>query len=238
MYRGTRLQRLEERRNVRRAILMILGSIALILFLIWAGIPVLARLAGLISDLTMTSKPVDRTDLIPPGPPQIRSDFTATNSRIMTLSGNAEPGTTVYLTHNEEAAGNVVTKEDGAFEITDLVLSEGQNIFFAVAFDQAGNQSQMSSAVEIYHSTKTPKLELESPTDRQEVKGKTGRVDVKGITDPGVRVTANERFIIVSEDGRFSGSIDLKEGENTIAVVAVDRAGNQAKNEVAVIYQP
>ena len=96
----------------------------------------------------------------------------------------------------------------------------------------------MSSAVEIYHSTKTPKLELESPTDRQEVKGKTGRVDVKGITDPGVRVTANERFIIVSEDGRFSGSIDLKEGENTIAVVAVDRAGNQAKNEVAVIYQP
>ena len=51
-------------------------------------------------------------------------------------------------------------------------------------------------------------------------------------------MTANERFIIVSEDGRFSGSIDLKEGENTIAVVAVDRAGNQAKNEVAVIYQP
>ena len=43
--------------------------------------------------------------------------------------------------------------------------------------------------------------------------------------------------VVVSSSGSFQKQITLKEGENKIKIVAVDRAGNIETKEIKVIYE-
>ena len=88
----SRLQRVEEKRNIRQATLLGLAAILAIIVVIVLGIPLLVRMAVFLGDVKSSSRPVDKNDLIPPVPPQISLPYTATNSANQTISGSAEPG--------------------------------------------------------------------------------------------------------------------------------------------------
>jgi hypothetical protein len=99
MYRS-RLQRVEEKRNVKRAVMLILGSILTIgILLVW-GVPVLVKLAVFLGNINSSRKPIDKSDLIPPAPPTVLATYEATNSATQVIKGWSEPGATVYLTNN------------------------------------------------------------------------------------------------------------------------------------------
>ena len=62
-------------------------------------------------------------------------------------------------------------------------------------------------------------------------------LSVEGKTDVGVTVRINNQPVVVDVQGNFKKSIRLKEGENTLEVIAEDDAGNQEKKEIKVKYQ-
>ena len=62
--------------------------------------------------------------------------------------------------------------------------------------------------------------------------------DVSGKAESDSKVTINGHFALVSSDGSFSFKIDLHEGDNSIDVVATDRAGNQTLAQLTVNWQP
>ena len=229
---------MEEKRNLRTATLLTLGTILLIFLAIVMGVPALVRLAVFVGDLKSSSRPVDKNDLIPPGPPLILTQYDATNSAVQVVSGTAEPGSVVYLTQNSKSLGSVVAKEDGEWQVGEVRLEEGENTFLAVTVDQAGNRSNQSREATMWYMTKNPSLSLDDPVDRKVVSGSDARVVIKGKTDGGVRLTVNERVIIVDSQGSFSSFYNLNPGENSMVFVATDRAGNQTRKEVLVTYNP
>lgn len=232
MYRS-RLQNLEEKNNIRKATLLSVGTVVLVLITVVLGIPFLIRIAGFLGDIKSTDRPVDKNDLIPPVPPQISLPYDATNSATQTISGTSEPGATVFLTLNGQSSGDVVVSEDSSFSISDIHLSEGDNSLAAVAIDQSGNKSVSSTEISLYYSNKAPELEVESPTDYQQVSGPN--VEIKGTSTPGVRLTVNERSIIVSSEGKFSTNFNLTPGENVLVFIVSDKLGNQTRKELTVI---
>ena len=236
MYRS-RLTRLEERRNLRKATWLAGGTVVLVVTVVILGIPILVKMAGFLGDLKSSSRPVDKNDLIPPVPPAISLPYDATNSARIEIAGSAEPGSTVYLTQNSESQGNAVVGEDGIFRFRDVALKDGNNKFEAVAVDQSGNKSQPSSGVMLLFSNKPPELKIESPTDRQQVSGEM-KVEIKGSTGSDVRLTVNERTVIVNSSGKFATTLSLNSGENALVFVAVDRAGNQTRKELTVTAIP
>ena len=236
--RVSRLQRLEEKRSIKRSILYVVGGILLIGILAIYGIGALSRFAGFISQLGSANRPVDKSDVIPPRPPDLRSSYTATNSASIDLGGTSEAQATVYLTRNENAFGNILVDDSGDFVFRNVGLVEGQNVFAAVAFDAAGNQSQPSTPVEVFHSTTSPSLELTAPMEDSVFKGKDPRITVAGKTDAEVRILVNGRVFVVDASGLFDGRVSLTEGENVVQVEAVDRAGNRTLKEVRVEYRP
>lgn len=234
----SRLQKLEEKRNLQKAALLGLGSVMMVALVALLGIPMLVRLAVFVGDVKSSGKVGDITDQIPPSPPRLFVAYETTNVPTMSLSGVAEPGSTVYLTRDTSPAGQVVTKDDGVFDFTNITLKMGENKFEAVALDLAGNRSQPSEPVTIVYTNKEPKLDVQSPTDGQKITGKTANVEVKGLTDDGVRLTVNDRVVIVSSGGAFATRYNLIGGDNVLRIVATDRAGNQTKREITVNYAP
>ncbi|KKU28544.1 MAG: hypothetical protein UX80_C0001G0022 [Candidatus Amesbacteria bacterium GW2011_GWA2_47_11b] len=221
----SRLSRLEDRRNSRKAVLLILGTIVLLALAVFLGIPILVRMAIFLGDLKSSKMPVDKTDTLPPPPPSFSLPYDATNSARQTISGSAEPGSTIYLTLNGESVGNVVTKDDGAFTLGDIRLQDGDNTLVAVGIDQAGNKGNASSEVEVYYSNKPPELTVETSMVAD------NKVEIKGTTN-GERLTANDRLIIIGQNGKFSTTISLNPDEKVMVFVATDQAGNQARKEV------
>lgn len=230
MYRS-RLTRLEERRNLRKATWLAAGTIFLVVTVLILGIPILVKMAGFLGDLKASSRPVDRNDLIPPVPPAISLPYDATNSAKIEISGSAEPGSTVYLTQNSESRGNVVVGEDGIFRFGNMALKDGDNKFEAVAVDQSGNRSQPSESQTVYYSNKAPDLTVETSAVVD------GKVEIKGSTN-GVRLVVNDRLIILNSEGKFQTKIGVNSGENILVFVAVDRAGNQTRKELTVTATP
>lgn len=221
----SRLTRLEDRRNSRKAVILILGTIVLLAFAVFLGIPILVKMAIFFGDLKSSKTPVDKTDLIPPPPPSFSLPYDATNSATQTISGSSEAGSTVYLTLNGESVGNVVTKDDGMFSLGNINLKNGDNALIAIAIDQAGNKGNSSAEVDVYYSNKPPDLTVEISA----VAG--DKVEIKGTTN-GERLTANDRLIIIGQGGKFATTINLNPDEKTLVLVATDRAGNQTRKEV------
>ena len=221
----SRLTRLEERRNSRKAVLLILGTIILLAMAVFLGIPVLVKMAVFLGDLKSSKMPVDRTDLIPPPPPSFSLPYDATNSANQTISGGSEAGSTVYLILNGESVGNVVAKDDGTFTLGDLTLKNGDNVLVAIAIDQAGNKGNASAEVDVYYSNKPPELAVETSMVAD------NKVEIKGTTN-GERLTANDRLIIIGQGGKFATTINLNPDEKILVLVVTDRAGNQTRKEV------
>jgi hypothetical protein len=233
------LAKIEEKRNVRAATLLTVGTILMVIVAAFFGVPFLIRLAVFWGDAKSAKGGIDKTDLIPPPPPQIVTSFDATNSSVQTISGMAEPGSTIYLTNNTKSVGSVVAKDDGTFSFSDVNLNDGVNTLSAVAVDNAGNRSLVSDKVSITYSNKLPDLLIETPQDRQQISGKTSTIELKGTVGDSVsKLTVNDRNIIVGDDRKFSTTYNLTSGDNTLVFVAADRTGNQTRKEILVTFSP
>lgn len=223
---------------MRKAVLLLIGTMLVLGSLFVWGVPVLVKLAVLLGNINSSRRPIDKSDLIPPAPPTILATFEATNSATQTVRGWAEPGASVFLTQNSESLGSVVAKDSGEFLFSSVVLADGKNVFAAVAIDSGGNKSLESVPFSILFSNKLPKLEINTPSDGQTITDKASNIEIKGLTDPGMRLTVNGRVIVVPSDGNFVARYSLAGGENVITLEASDRAGNKTQKTITVTYSP
>ena len=105
-------------------------------------------------------------------------------------------------------------------------LSDGAHTVVATASDYDGNAAPQKS-VTFTVDTIPPTLSISAPAEGFITNKST--VTVKGTTDDAtskpVTVTVNGAPIPVTPSGTFSNDVTLKEGSNTITIVAKDKAG-------------
>lgn len=229
----SRLGSIEEKRNRRKAVFWSLAGIMIVITVIIWGVPAMGRLAEIINS-SKNNGLADKTDLIAPIPPVITLAYDATNSAVQSVSGLAEPNSTVYLTKDGESVGQIKAGTDGSFEIVGITLNEGNNIFSAVAIDEAGNKSSQAKNVNITYSSKGPELTLDSPVENQHISGNPAKITVSGSTSPQTKIMVNDRIIIVNYQGKFNTLYQISDGENLLIITATDTSGNQTKKEIKV----
>ncbi|OGH52212.1 MAG: hypothetical protein A3H20_04455 [Candidatus Levybacteria bacterium RIFCSPLOWO2_12_FULL_41_12] len=231
--RGSRLNKNIERKSKRNIILSFLGIILILTFLIKIGIPLLATLSFQTGSL-FGNKNIDSlknsddfvsTPILNPLPE-------ATNSARVEISGSSLPGYKVQLYINGELIDEE-TAGDGDFSFRRN-LSEGENIIKLKATHNK-RESEFTDPTVINIKLTPPEIEIESPTDGQEVS--KSPFEVKGKTDSDSRVTINGYWAMMDND-RFSYMLPLKDGDNDIKVEALDEAGNKAEKVVRVKYAP
>src|SRR3990172_7511621 len=162
MYRS-RLARLEEKRNTKRVVWMILIMVAVLGSGVVWGVPFLVRVAMFAGAFGSSGQQIDKSDLIPPAPPMLQVDYEATNSANLAVRGWTEPAAEVFLVQNQEPAGSVIAREDGGFVFDRVTLEEGTNDLTAVAVDLGENRSQPSQSGSVYYSKLAPQLSVDHP---------------------------------------------------------------------------
>ena len=129
-------------------------------------------------------------------------------------------------------------------EYEDTDVKFGKTYYYVVkTFDSSNppNYSAPSNEVKVeLKDTIPPVVTVKTPNDFEAVNDNTVTVsgtatdDLSGIS----KVTVNGNNVSISADGSFNTLVTLTEGENTITIVAEDKAGNKATKTIIVTYQP
>lgn len=178
------------------------------------------------------SRSSQNEDKLPPQTPILSALPEATNSANIVIEGYTEGGAEVAVLLNDKQAASAQTKDDGSFSL-ELKLIEGENTILVKARDKAGNES-VSSAKTVVYDISQVEITLESPLDGAEFFGKQNQTItlVGKVNKPDADLFVNGSFVRVRSDGNFSYSVRLSEGENTLTIRAIGKAGNVAEKTV------
>ena len=222
-------------------LLKVLGIIlAVIAALYFIGISGLTYIGGFWNLFTGETGPT-AGDKVAPSPPTFYPVSPYTKSGTIKLTGSAEPAAEITLYINDAESTKTISEAGGGtFSFSNVTLTtQGKNVITATAKDRSGNVSQNSAELIVTFDKKPPKLEITAPEDGQAFSGEDNKqIRVKGETEVGAIVKINEIQAPVLADGTFKLTITAKDGDNEITVVATDKAGNEKKVELTVIYSP
>jgi hypothetical protein len=233
----SRLASVEERKNIKRTFLFGILTVIFLVFLFTLGVPLLVKFTGFFTDLGKSQTPIDKSDTIPPAPPRIDAPVEFTNQTSVIISGTTEPGATITLSLNGKTQ-EVLANKDGEFTF-DIKLNKGENTLSALAKDAAGNVSQETKTYTVTFDNEPPEIQIESPSDGTEFFGsKERQLSIKGKTEGGVSLDINGRLVVVEDDGSFTFTTTLSEGENTFNIKAADKAGNTKEDSLMVRFSP
>lgn len=171
-------------------------------------------------------------------PPTLFSEFTATNSARISISGSALPKQSIKLYLNDREIDETRVSSDNSFSFDGIALKSGSNSLKAKAVNENQRESEYSEAVFITFLNNPPKLEVTSPEEGKSFSKDEKSIEVRGKTDSGVKVTVNDFWAIVDTDGSFTYTLPLKDGENQIRIAATDPSGNKTEKSLKVTYTP
>jgi hypothetical protein len=228
---SSRRTKVEEKKMVRQTVIFSVLAVVLAVLFFLVIIPGVVRFLG-----GLAGGPVVKEDELLPQTPFISSPASATSSAKLTFSGFNQKDNTIVVLDNGQESTRVKAADDGSFS-ADLTLQEGENKLSAYAINPRDKESAVSQEYLITYDNKPPKLEITEPTDGASIQGrKNQNATVKGNTEPETRVTINDRLIFVNDDGTFSTSFRLENGDNGIAFKATDPAGNVTEHKITVKF--
>jgi len=170
-------------------------------------------------------------------PPVLDPLPSATNSAQIQVLGNALNAESVNLYVNGDLVDKQKVKEDNTFRFEDVQIKKGDNSIGVKSKTKEGKESDFAN-LSINYKDSQPTLSIDTPSDNQTFSKDQNSVQVTGKTDIGVKVTVNDYWAIVEENGKFSYTLALKDGENKIKITATDDAGNKTELQRTVKFNP
>ncbi|MEA3355367.1 MAG: hypothetical protein U9Q63_02710 [Patescibacteria group bacterium] len=234
----TRLQRKREKESLRQAVKYLFLIFLSLFLLIKFGLPGLINMATFIGNIRSSNQPIEKQDELAPRPPRLNPLPEATFSAQINVAGFAENGTSVKLYVRGININEIVANNEGEFEFKDVHLRQGENEIYTVAFDDHGNASDDSISYIIVVDNENPELLIDNPKDGDRFFDSDSPITISGSTEEGVSLKINNHFVMVKNDGTYSTSLSLSEGDNDIEVIAIDKAGNETRVAVKVNYTP
>lgn len=233
----SRRSRVHEKHLTRKGFLLLLTSVGLLFLLLFFGIPLLAKFAAFVSELKNSSTPIAQEDKTPPTSPSLDPLPQFVREPRVTVNGRAEAGSTLKLFVNDTKVKEILIGETSTFS-AEITLEKGSNRVITRATDSFGNEGEFSGSQTIVYDIDPPVMTVEKPSDGETFYGSQKIVEVAGITEPNVKITINERVVVVDSEGKFSQRVSLSEGENNLNIVAIDEAENKTEKTITVTYSP
>ncbi|MFH1244196.1 MAG: hypothetical protein V1487_01280 [bacterium] len=234
---GSRLNKVRSRRAGKQGVAYLVIAILLIVGMIGWGLPMAARLAGLL--VKSGNDPRDVEELRPTAP--IFSDVPeATYSAQVQISGFAQPGLEVILYLNSAEYERKLTSESGTFIFENIGITEGVNTVYAYSATTRELRSEQSKSYLITLDTVKPVVTIDSPKDGEVFRGTTARIAnfAGSVNELGSKVYIGERMVIVQADGKFNLPYQLVEGDQELPIRTIDKAGNENVTSIKLRWEP
>ncbi len=230
------------RRYVKKSRRKFFFSIILVIIILYATInwilPPFITSLGFVTDFfrDKNSKGQNISENPTLAPPVLNIPFEATNTAQIEISGYTVPDTKVEIYLDDDLQTSVNSNSDGNFTVTiNLVL--GTNNIYGKTLDENNQSSLPSKTIRVIYDNEKPPLEVNSPQDGQTFQGER-KITVSGKTEPKAYVSVNDTRVIIDNEGGFSHTYSLNDGENTLIIKASDSASNTAETIKKVTFQP
>ncbi|WP_058959341.1 Ig-like domain-containing protein, partial [Type-E symbiont of Plautia stali] len=174
----------------------------------------------------------------------------STNDTTPQLNGSAEPGSTVTVTDGTTVLGTTIVGDDGTWTYTTPPLTEGTHNISTTVTDPAGNTSSASDPITVIVDTQAPSaagnVQLSTDQSGTSVPITSGATNdttpvLSGTAEPGSTVTVSDGGTVlgtatVGDDGNWSYTPTLTEGDHSLTTTVTDPAGNasSASNPIIV----
>ncbi|MCK3863797.1 Ig-like domain-containing protein, partial [Pseudomonas sp. B329] len=147
----------------------------------------------------------------------------------MTITGKAEPGSTVDVKFPDGTTGSVIAKPDGSFTLTSST-SQPNGDYSVTVSDAAGNKGTSVTG----HFTADPAVDITPPAAPAGLVAVTlpdGKVKVSGSAEANSKVTVTlpdgtTQQVTAGPNGAFELTSNTAQPNGTITAVATDAAGN------------
>jgi len=235
---NSRLRSHLKRKAAQNIFLVIIGFIIILVAAVIFGTKLLVSFSLFLEKFQNNGSPTssaEQTNDTYIAPPTLNPVVDATNSAQIAVNGFGIKNQTVELYLNNQRVDKTTVSDDNKFQFPTVSLQQGQNTILTRAVTDAGKESTDSNTDTITYLNKPPSLTLTQPQDGQGFnKGSTPTISIEGKTDPGAKVTINDAWAIVDDQGNYNYLYTLKDGDNDIKVVATDAAGNQTTKEIHI----
>lgn len=235
----SRLSRTQENKSKKTFFLSVAGILVVLFFLLKFGLPLLVNFSLFLSNKNQSAQPAVKNGLTFVAPPVLSQTFTATNTAQITVNGTAEAKEQIKLYVNTQQTDEQPTDDTGKFSFNNVQLQQGDNTIFAKA-TKDNKDSDSSNTLTITYKKSAPSLIIGAPSDGQSFTKDNvtnNQTPVSGKTDPDATVTVNGYQAIVDDNGNYSYTITLANGDNHIHVEATDSAGNKTAKDITIKYQ-
>lgn len=148
-------------------------------------------------------------------------------------------GTGAKAANSKSLVASVPVGSTTRFVTPQITLVEGINTFAATLVGPSGEGS-LSQSVAFTLDTTAPSIAITSPRQNATINAST--LNLSGQTDPSINLLVRNQQVAgggvtptsSGPDGRFTASLPIVAGPNTIVVSATDRAGNSASTTLTV----
>lgn len=241
-YGKTRLKRRSEKEAKKQIAVFIFGIIIIFFLIIKFGFSAATSVVQLIINFNEKTSPNysgqnNKIEILTP--PLLNSLTSATNSAVIDISGKSitnDGDVELFINNDLKAETNIDKNGDFIFE--NVNLNEGENSIKARFKTNENKLSDFSKEDSIILIKKSPDLDITFPQTNTIFSQGNQDVNVSGKTNPDNKVIVNGFWAIMQNDGSFSYTLRLNDGDNTIKIESQDIAGNKTTKEITVKYQP
>ncbi len=159
--------------------------------------------------------------------PQLRADYLDDGSGIERAS--------VLVTLDGVDVTDSCIAGDSTVACQPPTLGPGPHVLGVEVEDKVGNLAQASRAFEIVFDDSPPSLAVSSPQDGALVATPTLTVTGSATDDDAVAAVLVNGVEALLAGGSFTAAVAIPEGESSIAVVAMDRAGQRSETSLTVV---
>ena len=178
-----------------------------------------------------------KVDTIKPAPPVLGQPLSPTKMLQTSITGTAEPGSTVEVSATgpdglSPVIGTLSADTQGGFTIPVVTLVAGTTSFTATATDATGNKSDPSAAVLVTLDTVPPVITVTGPVNNSFIG--TPTVQVTGSLDDAAAILTINGTEVPLNGTNFDHTATLTSGLNSIVLVATDAADNPSSTTILV----
>jgi hypothetical protein len=172
-----------------------------------------------------------------PATPTLTDIPEATNQKMISFKGYADPGSSAMLYVNEVLKTQTVVDKDGNFTFNDIALVTNSAVVYVKTKNDKNQESGPSKAYTVLFDDKSPQLEVKNPQDGAKFIDPSPFYTVEGTANEVVTVYVNDHQATVDSDHNFRVVISLKEGDNFLKIKAADKAGNISEVDRKLVYE-
>lgn len=232
----SRLEKHQRKQFTTTIIIFIVILLVVLYFIFTIGIKIVLNTSLFIANLTSkkTDTALTKNNNIY-GAVDIDNIPSATNSARIMVGGSVFNLNLLEFYINGEMVKEVALSASDNFSEEIGELKEENNEVYIKAKTKDGKIVKQSKKFTVLYKSEKPKLEITEPTDG--AKTSKSEIKIKGTTDKETFVKINDLPVVVDAIGNFETNIRLKEGDNTITIIAQDQAGNRQEKTLTITYQ-